>query len=372
MAAKLRVPGYVLEKKLGSGLHAKVYRAKLLRTSGGDVNDDNDEVAVKIFRGRDCAALLQRELRFLTAVQGHHNIVHLVESITDTPRLKALVLELCGKDLCTLTAERVFSEAEAADFMPDALSALRHVHNLRIVHRDVKPDNIALGRDGTARLMDFGISAWTFDDLEMLRKCGSPGYMAPEIIDQKSYGPPVDIFAFGATMYFILSNQHAFSTECGTVESMLAKTKFCVVSFGTNFHHVSDDSRKLISWCMHEDAKWRPDASFAVSCPPFVPDTSDEGEHRSMSFEEQLVAMGAVEVHPSSLDLPREGMKRPTPCLRRGDGARTDKSASQEVREDELVLSSRGTTCDTFKELSFLGDFAHDACGSTSNFEQKR
>eukprot|EP00928_Gymnodinium_smaydae_P067399 TRINITY_DN5036_c0_g1_i1.p1 TRINITY_DN5036_c0_g1~~TRINITY_DN5036_c0_g1_i1.p1 ORF type:complete len:313 (+),score=36.62 TRINITY_DN5036_c0_g1_i1:342-1280(+) len=200
--------------------------------------------------------------------------------------------------------------------MRGVLSALHHIHTMRIVHRDIKPENITVSGDGSARVIDFGISAWMFDDIEMQRKCGSPGYMAPEIIDRKFYGPPVDIFAFGATMYFMLSNHHPFETEIGTVESVMAKTKFCVISFGINFDHVGDDTRKLITWCMHEDAKWRPEASFALTCPPFTIRTIGEEDHCPMSFAEQLAARVAAETHSPTQDLPTEKSERPTPFVK--------------------------------------------------------
>eukprot|EP00928_Gymnodinium_smaydae_P067403 TRINITY_DN5036_c0_g3_i1.p1 TRINITY_DN5036_c0_g3~~TRINITY_DN5036_c0_g3_i1.p1 ORF type:complete len:442 (+),score=41.81 TRINITY_DN5036_c0_g3_i1:19-1344(+) len=310
-----RVPGYVLLQKLCKGRQAKVYKAQALQTHEGGAC--GDEVAVKMFRGPDSMASLQREVRFLTTVQGHPNIVRTVESIAERANVQALVLELCDKDLCTLTSERVFTVAGAADIMQHGvLSALQHIHKLRIVHRDIKPDNIAVGWDGAARVMDFGISAWMFDDIEMHRKCGSPGYMAPEIIDQRMYGPPVDIFAFGSTLYFMLSNQHPFETDSGTVESIFAKTKLCIISFGINFDHVGNDTRKFISWCMHEDAKWRPTASDALACPPFASCTLGEDDRRPMSFEEQLAARSEVELQSPTRALPRERPVRPTPLVK--------------------------------------------------------
>eukprot|EP00928_Gymnodinium_smaydae_P067402 TRINITY_DN5036_c0_g2_i1.p1 TRINITY_DN5036_c0_g2~~TRINITY_DN5036_c0_g2_i1.p1 ORF type:complete len:434 (+),score=64.29 TRINITY_DN5036_c0_g2_i1:51-1352(+) len=378
----LRVPGYILVNKLCTGLQAKVYKAQALQTHGGDVCGEG--VAVKMFRGQDSRSSLQRELRFLTMVQGHRNVVRLVESINHTPKLNVLVLELCHKDLCTLTSERVFSEADAADILPGVLSALRHIHQLQIVHRDIKPENIAVSGDGSARVMDFGISASMFDEVEMRRKCGSPGYMAPEIIDQKSYGPPVDIFAFGATMYFMLSHQHPFETALGTLESIMAKTKFCVISFGINFDHVGDDSRKLISWCMHEDDKWRPDASFALTCPPFAADVIGEDDRRPMSFEEQLAARIDMEVRPPTDALPKQKPERPTPFVTRESVAsagfvkQRDPCSEVEVSEglvDEAQPSSSSSSCKvreprTSEHVSINFGEAIGKSKATTNLEQ--
>eukprot|EP00928_Gymnodinium_smaydae_P046416 TRINITY_DN3091_c0_g7_i1.p1 TRINITY_DN3091_c0_g7~~TRINITY_DN3091_c0_g7_i1.p1 ORF type:complete len:382 (+),score=49.91 TRINITY_DN3091_c0_g7_i1:68-1213(+) len=320
----LRVPGYVLYKRLGKGLQAKVYKAKVLPTQCGEESGDN--VAVKIFQGREASSSMQAELSFLTSLQGHRNVVRLIEGISH-PEVSALVLELCNTDLCTLTSKRCLREAEAVDIMPGVLCALRHMHELQIVHRDIKPDNIAIGKDGSARVLDFGISAWIFDEDEMCRKCGTPGYMAPEIVDRKSYGTSVDIFAFGATLYFVFSNHNAFACRGDTVESIMEKTKLCVVSFGPSFDHVSRDGKQLIEWCMHKDAELRPDASFALTCPPFASDTRGEDAHLSLSFEDQLAARGSVKIAPTPPAIPREGPARPAPRLRRG-GSRSDRKAS--------------------------------------------
>eukprot|EP00928_Gymnodinium_smaydae_P046411 TRINITY_DN3091_c0_g1_i1.p1 TRINITY_DN3091_c0_g1~~TRINITY_DN3091_c0_g1_i1.p1 ORF type:complete len:257 (+),score=34.58 TRINITY_DN3091_c0_g1_i1:65-835(+) len=241
-----------LSKRLGRGLQAKVYKAKGVQNEGS--KESGADVAIKIFQGRSARSSMQTELSFLTSVQGHRNVVRLVEHIALSSTLSALVLELCNKDLLTVTSKRCLTEAEAVEVMPGVLCALRHMHGLQIVHRDIKPDNIAIGKDGSARVLDFGISAWTSDKIEMCRKCGTPGYMAPEMVDRKSYGTSVDIFAFGATLYFSLSNQHAFASKGSTTESIMEKTRLCVVSFGRMFDHVSDNGKQLILWCMHEDS----------------------------------------------------------------------------------------------------------------------
>merc|ERR1719469_1449026 len=87
-------------------------------------------------------------------------------------------------------------DGEAAQIMRGILRALSHVHDLGLVHRDVKPENIMIaeGPDGCRPLLgDFGIAAGLADDLAMSARCGSPGYVAPEVLEGKRYDCKVDV-----------------------------------------------------------------------------------------------------------------------------------------------------------------------------------
>ena len=92
----------------------------------------------------------------------------------------------------------------------DVLNALEYLHSLRIMHGDVKTENLLLKNespDSGIVLTDFGFSRRLKDaenDKSFRRICGTPGYMAPEILLKKGYGRPVDIWALGAITYLLL------------------------------------------------------------------------------------------------------------------------------------------------------------------------
>eukprot|EP00928_Gymnodinium_smaydae_P097233 TRINITY_DN8759_c0_g1_i3.p1 TRINITY_DN8759_c0_g1~~TRINITY_DN8759_c0_g1_i3.p1 ORF type:complete len:606 (-),score=91.54 TRINITY_DN8759_c0_g1_i3:468-2285(-) len=261
---------YELGQALGDGAHATVFRATA-RMNSDDANSSREDVAVKVFHLHTAQALARSELRLLTVAQGHPNVVRLVEYIDDVwPH--AIVLELCGRDLETLVSKRKrpLPEKKAVKFMGDVVAALKHVHGLDIVHRDVKPENVAIGMDGKARLMDFGIAVSSSDELELCTPRGSLGYTAPEILSKKPYSFPVDVFAAGVTLYFVLSKQHAFKTPNMSNESIIARTKWGVISFGDMFDHVSDDTKQMILLCSHRSPSSRPTACVALSASPFA------------------------------------------------------------------------------------------------------
>ena len=105
-----------------------------------------------------------------------------------------------------IVQRRVFSEADAQRVIMTLLYTLDYCHERGIVHRDLKPENILLAeRDNldSIRISDFGL-AHMFDFPGQLHSyCGTPGYMAPEVITNQSYGPEVDLWSLGVIAYIL-------------------------------------------------------------------------------------------------------------------------------------------------------------------------
>lgn len=124
----------------------------------------------------------------------------------------------------------------ACAIVSDIAVALRHVHELDIVHRDIKPGNILVARDGKGVLADLGLARQTVGGLDENaggrltvpgQAIGSPAYMAPEqIIDTSSVGPMADIYALGATVYAAILGQPplAADTPNETVRLVMTQT----------------------------------------------------------------------------------------------------------------------------------------------------
>jgi serine/threonine protein kinase len=105
-----------------------------------------------------------------------------------------------------------FCEQNAAQFASNLLQALDYLHTNGIVHRDLKPENILMTSetdDTVFQIADFGLATFISNEVLSLR-CGSPGYVAPEILKNKSYGTKVDIFSAGIVMYILLSGRAPF------------------------------------------------------------------------------------------------------------------------------------------------------------------
>eukprot|EP00928_Gymnodinium_smaydae_P098819 TRINITY_DN9271_c0_g1_i1.p1 TRINITY_DN9271_c0_g1~~TRINITY_DN9271_c0_g1_i1.p1 ORF type:complete len:293 (+),score=53.95 TRINITY_DN9271_c0_g1_i1:93-971(+) len=285
-------PCYQLVQQIGQGAQARVYTA--LVPDDDNINDHEQYVAVKVFEKANAQAAMRSELQFLTAVQGHPNIVRLVDWLDSKKGLHALVLEFCFEDLRKLVSRQRFTQDRAIETMRGVLSALAYVHELDIVHRDVKPDNIAIAEDGCPRLMDLGLATWLTDEEEMCRFPGSIGFAAPELDAKTAYGLPVDVYASGATFYFILGGKVASETRCMEERNFTACMRHCIVTFDHNFDHVNDQVKETITWLMHMQASQRPSASRALLSAPFDSGFVDSFDFSGILDNATLDAEGCI------------------------------------------------------------------------------
>lgn len=114
-----------------------------------------------------------------------------------------------------------YSEREARDLVAILLHALRYMHENGIVHRDLKPENLLMlsSTDNTLiKIVDFGFAKQLPDGSDgMSTTCGTPGYMAPELLRREMYGKPVDVWSVGVIVYILLCGYPPFFDESHTV-----------------------------------------------------------------------------------------------------------------------------------------------------------
>lgn len=103
-----------------------------------------------------------------------------------------------------ISRARTFDEAEAASLLSQLLLALGYLESKDIIHRDIKIENIMLVRDRSDRfslkLIDFGLSTFTYSK-DAIKKCGTPGYVAPEMLRGEPYDGKVDLFSAGVVLF---------------------------------------------------------------------------------------------------------------------------------------------------------------------------
>ena len=198
---------YEVRGLLGQGGTARVYRAY--------DPERRRQVAVKVLKeplAADARIVARFRREGETAARLRHpGLVALLDVGPDF-----LVLELVpGESLAARLAGRgPLSPGETLSVLDWAGSALDHVHGQGVVHRDVKPSNVMVLREGGAKLADFGVArlAWA----RMTRSgelIGSPAYMAPEHIVHGRVGPASDIYALGLVAYEALTGHRAFPGE---------------------------------------------------------------------------------------------------------------------------------------------------------------
>jgi serine/threonine protein kinase len=235
------------------------------------------EVALKVFHASRPSvnetdlSSLRKEVSILTCIQKHPNIIAcygvclMTEGICfqeDSLPHWAIQLEYCGDgDLHSAVEKQRFHENEALDLMVDVLKGLAHMHKSGFVHRDLKPENVLLAENGIAKLADFGISASLSDSIAMDKRCGSPGYVAPEVVMKKPYDIKIDSFSAGSLLHFLISGKAAFFGS--TTESVLYKTVRCAVNFrkSLRLECLSDQCKDFMKKLLEKEPDQRPSAS---------------------------------------------------------------------------------------------------------------
>jgi len=133
-----------------------------------------------------------------------------------TPKKLYMVLEYCagGELFFHLSRAGRFSEGRCKFYASEILLGLEYLHSLSIIYRDLKPENLLLDSDGHAKITDFGLSKEGISDNVSARTmCGTPEYLAPEILDKKGHGKAVDWYSLCALIYEMLTGLPPYYTR---------------------------------------------------------------------------------------------------------------------------------------------------------------
>nr|XP_025856587.1 serine/threonine-protein kinase DCLK3 [Vulpes vulpes] len=197
----------------------------------------------------------------ITRSLSHPNIVQLHE-VYETEGEVYLILEYVrGGDLFDAITESVrFAEREAALLLLDLCRALAHLHDQGIVHRDLKPENLLVQRNEdkstTLKLADFGLAKHVVRPIFTV--CGTPTYVAPEILSEKGYGLEVDMWAAGVILYILLCGFPPFRSPERDQDEL-----FNIIQLGhfeflaPYWDNISDAAKDLVSRLLVVDPKKR-------------------------------------------------------------------------------------------------------------------
>ncbi|KAI3771855.1 hypothetical protein L6452_03026 [Arctium lappa] len=204
---------YELGRQLGHGTFAKVYHARNLRTS--------KSVAIKMVGKEKVIKVgmtdhIQREISVMKMVR-HPNIVELHEVLASKSKIYFAMELVRGGELFSKVAKGRLREDVARSYFQQLISAVDFCHSRGVYHRDLKPENLLLDEDGNLKVTDFGLSAFS-DHLRhdglLHTTCGTPAYVAPEVIGKKGYdGAKADIWSCGVILYVLLAGFLPFQDE---------------------------------------------------------------------------------------------------------------------------------------------------------------
>lgn len=257
---------YKLGRELGKGQYSTVKEATSLETE--------KKYAVKCIKdsslSKEDRDALKVEIDILRKLD-HPHIVKFYDFFEERPVYYIVMEYVTGGELFDrIVAKEYYSERDAAKVIKTVCSALKYCHDRGIVHRDLKPENLLLTRndkgvieDGNIKVADFGFAKTLPNaDLEsgLKTSCGTPGYVAPEILKGQVYGKEVDLWSLGVILYILLSGYPPFLEDDKTgTKGLFAKIKSGVYSFTPKeyWKDVSEDGKNLIRQLLKVDPKER-------------------------------------------------------------------------------------------------------------------
>jgi len=253
---------YVMGPLLGKGGMGRVHQARDMKLGR--------EVAlklmpVKVAADADARHVFTAEARALAAAQ-HPNIIAVYDVLEDAGNL-IMVMELVdGQRLDEIIlshkdARKVVEVEQAIELAIQLLTALVHLHERGLVHRDVKPNNIMVDQRGSVRLMDFGLAR---EEDRMRQKGtlirGTPSYMSPEQIRGEDLTAATDIYAFGVTLFELLTGELPFPADA-TGFAQVDEPPARVSTFRPD---VEAEVVELIDACLRKERASRPPARDVV------------------------------------------------------------------------------------------------------------
>jgi len=217
---------YTATKVVGAGSFTEVWEAKhTLHGNKVAIKDVNLQKLNKHLR--EC---LDCEVNFLRSVN-HPNIIRLLETMEVGDHL-FLVLEYCaGGDLAAyIQRNGRVQEQVARNFMRQLGAGLQVLHTHHVIHRDLKPENLLLSthdNDAMLKIADFGLCRYLSPEEQAKIVCGSPLYMAPEVLQFQKYDSKVDMWSVGAILFELLNGHPPFTGRSNC--QLLQNIKSCTI-----------------------------------------------------------------------------------------------------------------------------------------------
>ena len=289
-----RLEFYRVRRLLGRGTFGKVYLATQ-KISGRQVAIKCiEKVALK---NADMIKRVFNEVRILSQVS-HPNVVKLYE-IFENSKFYFFATELAerGDLMGLLRAQGPFSSAQIFHVLRDILSALRYLREQGVLHRDLKLDNVLLTPDYRAKICDFGVAERLRSNFPLREKCGTPAYLAPEIIKKIYNGFASDFWALGVCLFILTTGLPPFSAR--SIEAL----ENAILTQEPKLHHVHDPKlRHLIASLLAKNPEARPNADEVEAsewfvemsrlCPKDEPSQEEKGSPFASENIEKLERLG--------------------------------------------------------------------------------
>ncbi|KAJ3215012.1 calcium calmodulin-dependent protein kinase type 1G [Dinochytrium kinnereticum] len=255
---------FELAETLGTGAFSEV-KVAIERATG-------KKYAMKIVDKSKCKgkeSMIETEVSILMKVR-HENIIELYDMYEIDNKIY-LVMELVtgGELFDDIVGKGKYTERDTAKIVQKILLAIDYLHSHGIAHRDLKPENLLLSDKGPnpkIMISDFGLSKIFCDDEVMRTACGTPGYVAPEVLKRQGYGKEIDLWSLGVITYILICGYPPFYDQNNVElfkQIMAGRYEFDRPWWDT----ISDSAKDFIRRLLVLDPRIRSTAKMALSHP---------------------------------------------------------------------------------------------------------
>ncbi|XP_029947221.1 caM kinase-like vesicle-associated protein [Salarias fasciatus] len=222
--------------------------------------------------GRKVRKAAKNEIMILKMVK-HHNILQLVDAF-ETKKEYFIFLELAtGREVFDWILDQgYYSERDTSNVMRQVLEAVAYLHSLKIVHRNLKLENLVyFNRLKHSKIVISDFQLAKLENGLIKDPCGTPEYLAPEVVGRQRYGRPVDCWAIGVIMYILLSGNPPFyddgdEDECDRDKNLFLKILSGDYEFDSPYwDDISDSAKTLVASLMEVDQDQRLTAQEAIA-----------------------------------------------------------------------------------------------------------
>ncbi|CAD8111539.1 unnamed protein product [Paramecium sonneborni] len=261
----LQKKDYHFIKIIGKGAFANVYLAE---------NKKKELFAIKVIsidleESKESEKQLQyfeQEIHIYKNTQ-NENLVSLIEEFRENHTIYC-VFEYCSKgDLNNFLKNCTLNESEIKSIFIEILKGIKYLHSNRIVHRDLKIDNILITENNVVKIADFGFAKYFTQGDILTSYCGTPATMAPEVLNQEKYDYKCDIWSLGVILYYMIYRKYHWNTKIKSLQDLQKELQNFKIIFDDNRFNLSQSGKDLLFRMLESNQQKRIDYDELFSHP---------------------------------------------------------------------------------------------------------
>ena len=279
---------YLYGRQIGHGAFGKVNIA--LHVASGRL------VAIKSFnkknlKKKNARQKINNEIEMLSRLR-HPFISQILDSFETETHIFIVMEYICGDLLGFIRKRGKLSETVSKIIFKQLIEGLKYIHKKKIVHRDIKLDNILIDLTNTIKICDFGVSRKISKDEIMHEHCGTPAYIAPEIFENNGYtGFQCDIWSAGVTLYYILGGIQPFRAN-----SIKDLEKKVIAGEFDPIEEISEEANNLIKLMLKTDPKKRINEDKILNHPWLVNIKTENRKKLNLFTEAEKILLSKYDV----------------------------------------------------------------------------